>query len=381
MSGFQTQVNIYPAPGVEGDFASNNPRASAVTSEAGFVAGTEGVTIGRFCWLDHEDSVTVYSHGMATEKPIGFVHREQQALITQYLGESSMQVPTGYPVTAFSRGDFWAKVTGSTAATVGATVYATYATGEITVGSAATSATCTAAMGATTTATLGASIVSCTGAADILTVGSLTGTGSYISVGDVLVGTGIPEDTVVLEQLTGTPGGAGTYQTSKATTISAASATSYGNVVNITAVTGYVSVGETISGITGVPVGTTITAQISGTAGSTGLYQLSASGTAYAASGSGKTTYGNILHVTAVSTGTLKVGDPVSGDGSNIPSGAVISALGTNTSGGVGFYTLSSSATAYAASQTVTAVGGVLTDFVCMTPAAVGELTKISSWR
>jgi len=297
--GFQTQVNVTPAPAVAGDFASANPRASTLAGPGGLVAGASGVTVGKFAWVDDVDGVTVRSYGTFTGAPSGFVHREQQALITQYLADSAMVIPQGFPVTLFNEGDFWAKVTGSTAATVGASVYANYATGDITIGSAPTGASTTASIGATFTAT---------GSGTNLTVSSVTG---LISVGDTISGTGVTAGTTIVSQTSGTTGGAGVYVTSLATTSSAATVTAFGTVLN----------------------------------------------------------------VTAVGSGTVLVGAPVSA-----PSGAVIASQISGAAGGIGLYRLDLAAAAYTASGTITTTGGVVTTFKAQSVAAVGELVKISSW-
>lgn len=101
--GFQTQVNQFPAIAVNGDFATSNPRASVPAPESGFVAGSSGVVVGRFVWTT--DGVTLNNTG--TGKPLGFVHRKQQALITTYLGEASNTIPVGFPVTVMMRGDYF----------------------------------------------------------------------------------------------------------------------------------------------------------------------------------------------------------------------------------------------------------------------------------
>lgn len=299
MSGFQQTVNLTPAPAVVGDFASSNPRASVLAGPGGLVAGSSGVTVGNFAWVDDVDGTTVRSYGTFTGAPTGFVHRENNALITTYLGESSLVIPSGFPVTLFNQGDFWAKVGGSTAATVGATVYATYADGSITIGSAATGASVTASIGATFTAT---------GTGTSFVVTSVTG---LISKGDTISGTGVTAGTTIVDQVSGTPGGAGTYTTSVATTSNAATITAFGSVLN----------------------------------------------------------------VTAVGSGTVVVGAPVSS-----PSGAVIQSQISGATGGIGLYRLDARATAYTASGTITTTGGVATAFKCASTAAVGELVKITSW-
>lgn len=105
---FQSQVNLQQAPAVAGDFASANPRASVVAPEGGFVAGSAGVIVGRFAWID-TDGKTILNTGSG--KPDGFIHREQQALISTYLAESSNVIPVGFPVTLMRTGDYYATVT------------------------------------------------------------------------------------------------------------------------------------------------------------------------------------------------------------------------------------------------------------------------------
>lgn len=376
-NGFQNVVNLTQAPAVAGDFASANPRATVLAGPGGLVAGVGGVTVGKFAWVNPSDGKTVQSYGTATVAPSGFVHRDQQALIQNYLQIASMNVPVGFGVTLHNAGDFWALVTGSTAATIGAAVYANYSTGDITIGSAASGASVTASMGSTSTAALGATFTASAGTPTTqLVVTSVTG---FISIGEQVSGTGITAGTTIVSQLSGTPNGAGTYILSAANTTSAATVTSFGNVFKTSAATGLISVGETISGGAGFPVGATVTSQVSGTAGGAGVYTMSAAGTAYTASATGVTTFGNVLDVTAVGSGTLLVGDAVSGSG--IPAGAVVASQVSGTAGAVGIYTLSLPASAYAASTTVTAVGGVLaTGWTAQSNAAVGELVKISTW-
>lgn len=134
MTGFQTQVNLTPALAVAGDFASANPRASVLAGENGLVAGAGGVTVGRFAWVG-VDGITVLNSDAAAA-PSGFVHREQQALITDYLAESGNVIPEGFAVTLHNEGDFWALLTGPNAATVGSAINAVLADGTVTAGAA-----------------------------------------------------------------------------------------------------------------------------------------------------------------------------------------------------------------------------------------------------
>lgn len=174
----------------------------------------------------------------------------------------------------------------------------------------------------------------------------------------------------------------GTVAQSAATNASAtasmgATFTASGSGTNLTvsAVTGVLTVGETLSG-TGIPAGTTIVSQTSGTTGGAGVYVTSQATTISAATG---TSFGNVLTVTAVASGVLDIGESVTGTG--IPAGAVLATQVSGATGGVGTYTLSVPATAYAASTTVTSVGGVTaTGWKAQSVAAVGELVKISTW-
>jgi hypothetical protein len=148
-----------------------------------------------------------------------------------------------------------------------------------------------------------------------------------------------------------------------------------GTNLTVSAVTGVLTVGETLSG-TGIPAGTTIVSQTSGTTGGAGVYVTSQATTISAATG---TSFGNVLTVTAVASGSLDIGESLTGTG--IPAGAVLASQISGATGGVGVYTLSLPATAYAASTTVTSVGGVnATNWKAQSAAAVGELVKISTW-
>lgn len=140
-----------------------------------------------------------------------------------------------------------------------------------------------------------------------------------------------------------------------------------------TVVTGLISIGDTIAGA-GVPAGTVIMAQTAGTTGGAGTYTTSNPTTVAAAT---VTAFGNVLNATAV-VGTLAVGDGVTGTG--IPAGVTIASQVSGAAGGIGVYTLTAPATAYAASTALTVAGGILTNFVAKSVAAIGELVKISTW-
>ena len=125
----------------------------------------------------------------------------------------------------------------------------------------------------TFTASIGASFTG-SGSGTNLTIGSVTG---LISAGDTVLGSGVPANTVIVSQTSGTTGGAGVYVTNNATTSSAASLTTTSTVLDVTAVAGGwndISSPEQFTGI-GVTAGTCITGLGTGT-GTTGTYTISA---------------------------------------------------------------------------------------------------------
>lgn len=268
MGDLPNQVNVLQAPAVAGDFCSHNPRWSVNAGPGGLVAGVGGVTVGRFAWWDNVNHDVVLNSGAGA--PTGFVHREQQALITAFLGNASNVVPQGFGITLMSGGDFWAKNDGSTTALVGQKAYAALADGKISF-----AATGSPTQGASVTASIAASTGSFTGSIsdDTLTI-TAVGSGTVV-VGGTLSGTSVVTGTMVVAQLSGTPGGIGTYsvnigeQTVASTTISE----TYGTMTVSAVGSGALSVGGVLAG-TNVTAGTYITAFGTGTGG-TGTYIVS----------------------------------------------------------------------------------------------------------
>lgn len=202
MSGFQSVVNQYPAPAVEGDFASANPRASMLAGDSALVTGAAGVTVGQFAWA--KDGIATNAYQIGGE--IGFVHREMQALITTWLGEESMVVPVGLPITLMVAGDFWDKF--AAGATAGQKVFAKYATGAAYAAATGTPPTVTGTVSTATNTTLTVT----------------TAPSEPIAVGMPVSGTGIAAGTYISAFGTGT-GGLGTYTLSAATTATASGVT------------------------------------------------------------------------------------------------------------------------------------------------------------
>lgn len=277
MSDFQTQVNVQPAIGVEGDFASRNPRYTVLAGQGALVAGPAGVTVARFAWatnlqVDNDEApASVANTGLGV--PTGFVGRNLQALITQYLASASMLIPAGEPVTLFSGGDFLVKNAGSAYAAPGMKAYANLADGSVTF-AATGSVTKTGAL----TASIAASTFSVTGsiADNVLTVTAVSSgsvrNGATISGTDVASGTKIVAQ--VLPLITGESlGGVGRYavsiaeQTVASTTVSG----TYGTMTVTVAPATALAVGQKLTDGTSAVVGTQITQLLTG-AGGIGTY-------------------------------------------------------------------------------------------------------------
>ena len=384
IGSFQTQVNLYNPYGVEGDFASANPRATALTADGGaLIAGPNGVTIGQFAWIE-SDGRTVTNQGQYPAQPDGFVHRDQQGVLTQYLQAAGMLIPAGFPVTLMRAGDFLDKNTGPSSITRYSTLYASYLDGSLQT-AAGTAGSVTATLGSTNTASLGATFTAAVSVASAsLVVTAVTG---LISIGDTVSGSGITDAPTIIAQTAGaTPGGAGTYTLSSVETCSGGTVTCFGNVVKVTAVSQYISVGDSITHAS-YPASATITGQTSGTTGSTGVYTMSGRGTAYVASTTAVLTFGLTVTVTAVGSGSFGVGQPVvdATTGANIPANTVVESQISGTAGSTGVYTLSNPATAYAAGDNLTTTASVqLTNWTPFplqsTACAVGDLVQITTW-
>lgn len=127
---FQKQVNVEPAFGIPGQFASNNPYATFVAGEGALVAGTNGVVVAAFAWADSETRAVYNSAPSGDEvAPDGFVFNDGTASIANIYDESNMTFPEGYMVTLMVAGDFYAVTT--TVATVGQKVFASLSDGTI----------------------------------------------------------------------------------------------------------------------------------------------------------------------------------------------------------------------------------------------------------
>jgi hypothetical protein len=182
-----------------------------------------------------------------------------------------------------------------------------------------------------------------------LTTTSVVG---ILKPGDVVAGaTGFTSGTYIVSQSSGTPGSAGTYVISQPTAAAITSAplsasgvviegTGTGTSLNVTSVTGLLNTGDVLSG-TGVPAGTAIINQVSGTPGGVGVYTTSNSTTPSNASLTAQPLLapfvGNIVttsasNITVAGFGANGIGIQSELDG-NLTQGGTITAQGNTSSG------------------------------------------------
>lgn len=199
MAGFQKQVNLQPAPGVAGAFASTNTPATYVTGPGGLVSGALGLIVARFGWASYlndgaeriDNSAALVADGLV-RTPAGFVANEQQGLNTVYLSEAGMTMLPWQAAEAFTRGDFWAKML--TAATRGQKVFANLLDGTVAAAAAG--------------ATIAANAFTASFATNVMTV--TVAPALPLKVGQLITGASIPANTYIKTLGTGT-GGTGTY--------------------------------------------------------------------------------------------------------------------------------------------------------------------------
>src|ERR1035441_957803 len=191
--GFQTFVNNELPIGVVGDFVGASIRASVPAPPGGFVASSQGVLVGNWAWGNPATGIASNTYQLNSSG--GFVHRENNGLITQFLGFNTLTVLPGNMITLMAQGDYFAAF--AAAATVGQKVYADPVTGALSAG----------ATGGGVTANSTAASVANTG---VLTVGAtLTGT---LAAGQGVTGVGLPPGSYIGSQISGSTGSTGTYQ-------------------------------------------------------------------------------------------------------------------------------------------------------------------------
>jgi len=218
----------------------------------------------------------------------------------------------------------------------------------------------------------GSTVASVTAKAGASVTGSISGTtltvsavasGGVISVGDTVSHASILQTATITGLGTGS-GGTGTYTLSYTGSTASFTGSISGTTLTVTAIaSGTLIVGQVLTG-NSVTADTTILSQSSGTTGGIGTYVVSISQTRTSGSFTGTYTLASttlsilstLMTVTAVASGTLSVGQFLTGTG--IAFSTSITALGTGT-GNTGTYTLSSAQ--YFASTTVSASAGTIT--------------------
>ncbi len=276
--GFQSSVSQVPSPGVEGDFATLNPFYEYPAGPGGLVAGANGVTVGRFCWLDptflDPDNAPTPVNNTGTGQPIGILGRRQQGVITVFLAEASLVVPAGLPIGVLSSADLWIKNRGTTQAVAGQKAYAAFADGAANF--AATGAP--TAGGSATGSHVDVNSSAFTGGIDgnVLTVSAVT-SGTLYPGSTLTGGSGLVASSKIVSQLSGTVGGTGQYAVTPGEQTVAAGTTlgtSYG-LLTLGTLTGTAfAVGDIISGA-GVTTGTTLAFGVSGSGGSGSSFVVS----------------------------------------------------------------------------------------------------------
>ena len=277
---FPTQVQTQPAPAVAGDFSSVNPRFAVFGDQGAMVSGAK-LTVGCFAWVDPFSGSVLNSSGSG---PVtGFIGRNQQGLITQFLAETSMQVLPGTQCFAYSGGDFWMKNTGTNQVTVGMKAYASFVDGTVTF-----AATGTPPQAASVTGSIAAETFSVTASIASNESGNFTEQGvmtvtavgsGAVTIGAPITGSGVQTGTVVISQISGTPGGIGVYGVNIAQTVASTTVSGTYGLLTVSAVgSGAIVLGGVLSG-SGVTTGTTVTGFVSGTGG-TGTYNVNLTQTA-----------------------------------------------------------------------------------------------------
>jgi hypothetical protein len=279
MSGFQTQVYNQPNQAIAGDRASQNPIATYDAGPGGLVSGYSGVSVGLFAWVTaptDPNGTGQLVNNFGPGNVAGFIPREgQQALNTVFLSDGSQVIPEGIDVTVAIQGDFWVVNNGTTEAIIGNKAYANLTTGQVSFAATGTPTNSAVATGSS----IAAETFSVTGsiAGDLMTVTAVTSGTVY--PGSTISGTGVTTGTIVTAQLTPlltgeTTGGAGRYvlTISQQKTIASETISGTYGLMTIGTLTSTPSfqVGQRLVVSGSVVANTDITANVSGSGGSSG---------------------------------------------------------------------------------------------------------------
>lgn len=275
--GIQTQVNQIAAIGVAGDFNTLNPRFVVNAGPGGLIAGPNGLIVGRFAWLQYSqidpENAPIIANNFGFGAPAGILHRAQQGLITNFLADASMVLPSGFMASLFSGGDILVKNEGSTYAQLGMKAYTNLTTGAVNfalTGAPTQAASVTGAVAASTFSATGGIV------GNLMTL-SAVGAGTIVN-GATISGTNVATGAKVVAQvtplLTGeTIGGVGRYYTSiaeQAVAAGTAISGTYGTLTVSAVGSGTLVVGGILAGAS-VTTGTQLTQFLTGS-GNTGTY-------------------------------------------------------------------------------------------------------------
>ncbi len=319
-AGFQTFLNRELPPGVPGDWAGANIRATVLVGPWSLVAPPSGTTVGVIGWANPATGICS-SYFQPNSYP-GFIKRDLQAQIYQFLGIATQQIASGYMVAAHAQGDFWGLFQGG--CSVGNSVYANPTTGALIAGATGAAVTVTGASGTVS------------GGVFTFTVAPTSGT---FAVGQIISMAALPPGTYA----TAVSGNA----IGDTITLANLDGTAIPNIGTAAAVTGYGQQAVQWLCMQTVPAAASVTATL--------------------AAGSGLGPFG-VLDVSAVGSGTLEPGQWVQSSGTvPVPLTANIQILEqlTGTTGGVGTYLVSNTI--------VVASGQTFTSYQ-------GQMAKISSW-
>jgi hypothetical protein len=390
---FPRTVNVVGAPAVLGDFCDGSPRSTVDAGEGAFVAGPNGLAVGAFAWADPTNR---FLNNTGPGAPTGYVRRNQQALITAFLGDDSLLIPPGYQVEVFNAAGMWVLNSGSTTSAIGNTAYANNANGSVNfaaAGAPTTGASCTggtlakivsASTGGAlpTTNTCTASIAGTVMTVTAVGAGSVLGAGQTLSGGNSTVGI-IDANTTIVSQTSGTAGGIGVYQLSIANEVLSTTVAMSGGGLTLTGAntSGIFAIGMTISG-TNIPAGTTITGYGTATAGGAGTYTVSNAAATAATASTITAANAMFLTVDSSSTGTWQLNDLLVSSG--LTAGTYITATAAQNAnltgnGGAGTYLTNNFQTAITA-QAFSVTANTATKWVASSIGAPGELVKMTTW-
>jgi hypothetical protein len=213
--GFQRVVQSQPAPAVAGDFASNNPRTSLIpATDSGLVAGDASVRCGYFAWAANDGKVysSLAAAAAVGGATIGFVARQPN--IPSALITSFL----GESIMTLQIGlPVTLQTSGDywadlAAIDPGDAIFALATTGAPSlVDDASTEPTGYVGASQSKVNAVTANTTTIAVTTGIMTIATVSS--GVVEAGQRVTGTGVPAGTYILYQISGTAGGAGAYQT------------------------------------------------------------------------------------------------------------------------------------------------------------------------